>query len=54
VFEVHRLRNRSQGLGDIGQVGFILDGTRFKNASFLSNARLDQFESITINKDGFG
>ena len=54
VFEVYRLRNRALGLGDIGQVGFIVDGARFEDASFLSNARLDQFESISINKDGFG
>ncbi|AFU68849.1 hypothetical protein P700755_002056 [Psychroflexus torquis ATCC 700755] len=57
TFIVQNLRNQT---GGAGSVAFIVDGARFKDTrdmnftSFLANARLDQFESITINKVGFG
>jgi|GEM_PF-2192221 hypothetical protein len=51
-FSVSNFNPRSINAGT--QVGIILDGARLSDASILSNITLDQFESVIINKEGFG
>jgi hypothetical protein len=51
-FSVQNFNNRSINAG-VG-VAILLDGARLTDASFLSNIQLDQFESIIINRNGFG
>ncbi|WP_073191557.1 TonB-dependent receptor [Psychroflexus salarius] len=52
TFSVQTFSQRS--ISGSNEVAIILDGARLTDTSFLSNVPLNQFESVTINKSGFG
>ncbi len=52
TFSVRTFSQRS--ISGSNEVTIILDGARLSDTSFLSDIPLNQFESVTINRSGFG